>query len=113
MDNSPAWSSPHRPGRHGFPPKVARFILRRAQYRCELGLPGCEGQATEADHTLGYEDAIAAGWDPEDIDDPANGQAVCRSCHAIKTTGEQARGRARAAQRKPRNRPTPPHPGLR
>ncbi len=99
--------------RSSFPPKVRRQILQRAQGQCELSLPGCTGRATEADHKVGVADALAAGWDPADIDDPANGQALCSSCHKIKTRAEQARGLARARRRRTAARRAPErHPGL-
>lgn len=103
-----SWSGTRR----GFPPKTARRIIRRDQ-TCQLEFPGCTTKATEADHIVGWADALAAGWEPEDIDDETNGQGACSSCHRIKTQQEIARGKQRAAARKPRQRPRPKHPGLR
>ena len=100
-----------RPGRRGFPAPTARRILRRDR-TCQLAHPGCTGEATIADHIVGWADATAAGWDPADIDDESNGQGVCGSCHRGKTAAEAARGRARATARRPRQRPRPPHPGV-
>ena len=109
----PAWQT-HRPGRHGFPAKTARRIIRRDK-ECQLAYPGCTGTPTAADHIVGWADATAAGWEPEDIDDPTNGQGVCGPCHTIKTQGEARRGAQRAAARRPRNRPRSNnrHPGFR
>lgn len=61
--------------------------LKRAGWRCELRLPGCQGTATEADHIRG----LAA--------DPGHTalRAVCRSCHG-KRTAEQARAAKREQQ---------------
>ena len=58
--------------------------LRRANWRCELGLEGCQGTATEADHVLG----LAA--------DPGHTalRAVCKSCH-MKRTAQQANAASR------------------
>lgn len=97
--------------RRAFPKRTARRIIATAE-GCALDLPGCDGTPVHADHIVGHADALALGWDPAYIDDPANGQAVCASCHAIKTRAEQARGRARAANARPKARPKPKHPGL-
>jgi 5-methylcytosine-specific restriction endonuclease McrA len=63
--------------------------LKRAEHRCELGLDGCQGTATEADHVLG----LAA--DPGHT----NLRAVCRSCH-LKRTAEQANTSGRRRRRR-------------
>ena len=104
------WASSKRPGRRGFSKSVARKILKRDDYECQLRYPGCLVEATIADHVLGWADATAAGWAPEDIDDPGNGQAACSHCSSQKTRAEAARGRARRAASG--KRPTEPHPGL-
>lgn len=66
--------------------KRARLAcLKRANYRCELGLEGCQGTATEADHVLG----LAA--------DPGHTalRAVCVSCHRKRTAQQGNAGRRR------------------
>jgi 5-methylcytosine-specific restriction protein A len=92
-----SWSGRHQP----FPSATRRTILDRDQHTCQLSLAGCEGTGTIADHIVPQ----AEGGDH----DITNGQAVCRSCHDIKTKAEIQRGR----DRQPRNRRTPEtHPGL-
>jgi len=60
--------------------KRARLAcLRRARYRCELRLDGCQGAASQADHVDGLAN------DPEH----KNLRAVCASCHG-KRTAQQA-----------------------
>lgn len=100
-----SWSGTRR----SFPPKVAKAILKR-DGECQLRYPGCTGDADEADHIVSHATATRAGWDPADIDDPGNGQAVCRSCHQIKTRSEQRAGQQR--RQAGTRRPTAPHPGL-
>ncbi len=100
-------------GRQGFPTTIRRRVLARAT-GCALAYPRvCTDTPREVDHTLGVEDARALGWTPEQYHSEANAQAVCSACHAVKTAAEQARGRARAQAARPRQRPTPAHPGLR
>lgn len=114
------WDQHRRPGRRGFPKRVARRILARDRV-CQLGWHGCTETPEIADHIIGWADATAAGWDPADIDSAANGQGVCRACHTRKTAVEAQRGRERAvtagrvrAVRRPAKptRPEPPHPGI-
>jgi len=75
--------------RRSFPTAERRQILDRDQ-GCQLQLFGCSGEADEADHIIGHADASAAGWSLEQIDDPSNGQAVCRSCHQLKATHDSS-----------------------
>jgi hypothetical protein len=53
--------------------------LRRARWRCERGLPGCQGTATEANHRRG----LAADPGHTDL------EALCSHCHAV-ITSQQA-----------------------
>lgn len=76
---------------------------------CQIALPGCTRLATEVDHKVGWKEAMALNWHPEDIDARENAQAVCASCHKTKTQAEAKAGRARASVGKPTQR----HPGLR
>lgn len=99
------------PARRSFPTAVAKRILRRDP-ECMAGWDGCTGTSKEADHIVGHADAIAAGWDLEEIDAEDNGQGLCPSCHRTKTAQEQARGRDRADEQRPKNRPVEQHPGL-
>ncbi len=106
------WEQNRRPGRRAFPQPIARAILERDQ-QCMVNLTDhCTGNAEIADHVTGWADATAAGWDPDDIDHPDNGQAVCTPCHTVKTQAEAARGRARTAPRRSRQRQREQHPGL-
>lgn len=72
----------------------------------------CTQVSTIADHIVGVEDALAAGWGPADIHDPSNGQGVCEPCHRVKTAAEQQRGRQRATQQQRSRRTIEQHPGL-
>lgn len=73
----------------------------------------CTIESTIADHIVGVEDALAAGWGLPDIHDEANGQGVCKPCHQVKTAAEQQRGRQRAQQKQQRNkRRVEQHPGM-
>lgn len=64
-------------GRRGFPPRMAKRILRRDPICKE---PGCERPATDADHIVpksrGGEDTMS------------NGQGLCHSHHSQKTATE-------------------------
>lgn len=62
----------------------AKAVLERDGYTCRH----CGRPATEADHIVNR--AVA----PELALDPANGQALCTSCHQAKTKAEAAAGRA-------------------
>ena len=103
MAQTTSWSGRRRT----LPAKTRRAILHRDP-TCQIGGPGCTGTALEVDHIIGVADALAAGWAPDDIDDPSNLQGACPTCHGAKTRAEQSRGRARKARR----RPPEPHPGL-
>lgn len=104
------WAST-RPGRHGFPPKIARYIIRRDK-TCQLAYPPtCVGTPGVADHITPWAEAVALGWTPGEINHPDNGQAACAPCHAVKTQAEAQRGRARAKATRQQRR-TKPHPGL-
>ena len=100
-----SWSGQRR----SFPTTTTRRILTR-DGECQLRYPGCTSQADEADHIIPHAEATRLGWDPADIDDETNGQAVCRHCHTIKTRSEQTTGanRRRAQARRPMSK----HPGL-
>ena len=107
---SAPWAHPARRG-HRFTKKTARRIIARDR-TCQLQLPGCTTEATQADHIIGVMDALAAGWEPADVNYESNGQGVCDSCHQLKTRGEIQRGQARAAAKRSRRRPEQQHPGL-
>lgn len=100
-----SWSDTRR----SFPRKVAKAIIKR-DVVCQLQWAGCTGAAEEADHIVNDATARRLGWDQDTIDDPGNGQGVCRSCHKQKTKGEQQAGQQR--RRASGLRPKAPHPGL-
>lgn len=52
--------------------KTRAKVLARDGYRCQLGLPGCTGKATEVHHKQGRE---ATGDDPEHL------VAACQNCN--------------------------------
>lgn len=54
----------------------------------------CGKPATEADHIL----AIALGGDPHDHEN--NGQALCATCHELKTKQDRVRARERQKHRR-------------
>lgn len=62
--------------------------LQRARYRCELGLDGCQGTATEADHING----LAADPQHQHL------RAVCTSCHRKRTAEQANAGRRRRGE---------------
>lgn len=74
--------------------------MDRDKWTCQINGTGCTRKATQADHII----PDAEGGTHE----ATNGQAVCKTCHWIKTMAEQARGRARVSRyRKPMQ-----HPGM-
>ncbi|AGK87480.1 HNH endonuclease [Mycobacterium phage HINdeR] len=75
-------------------------VLRRDGYQCQLRLPGCLSEATEADHIQ-----------PGDNHSRSNLQAACGRCHAKKSSreGNDKKRRMRAARFMPQER----HPGSR
>jgi 5-methylcytosine-specific restriction endonuclease McrA len=78
--------------------RLRRQVLREAEGRCEIRLAGCVGEASEVDH-------IRRGDDHS----RSNLRAVCRRCHALKSSAE---GNARLAElRRLRRRPEGRHPG--
>jgi 5-methylcytosine-specific restriction protein A len=64
----------------------AAAVLERDGRACRLQRPGCIGYANEADHITPVSE-----HGPEF--DLANGQAVCRPCHAKKSSEEGNRAR--------------------
>ena len=85
------------------PPKweaTRRRILARDDGQCQLRYRGCTRTADAVDHTV----PVSRGGDDEDT----NLQAVCRSCHAVKTNQERIGER----RQNRRARPVEPHPGL-
>ena len=95
-DSTTSWSGDRR----GFPAAIRKQIMDRDHWSCQINGTGCKRKATQADHIKPH----AEGGD----DSAANGQAVCATCHWIKTMAEQARGRTRVSKwRKPMS-----HPGL-
>jgi 5-methylcytosine-specific restriction protein A len=82
-----SWSGTRR----SFPAATRRRILNRDRWTCQLRYAGCQGHAPIADHIV----PAAEGGS----DNATNGQAVCATCHTIKTRQEQARGRARKPSR--------------
>lgn len=62
--------------------KHARLAcLRRANWRCEIRLEGCQGAASQADHV----DQLANDPDHKRL------RAACKSCHG-KVTAQQGKG---------------------
>lgn len=74
-------------------------ILERDDYRCQLRLKGCLGEANEMDHK------VAVALDGPDDDD--NMQAVCHPCHVQKTNDDRRAKLALARYPAPGK-----HPGL-
>jgi 5-methylcytosine-specific restriction endonuclease McrA len=56
---------------------VRRAVLARDAYQCRIGLPGCQGRATQADHIVSLE----VGGAPFDM---GNLQAACKHCNVTK-----------------------------
>lgn len=96
-------------GRPPTPRHVRVRVLERDDWQCQLGYPGCTYHATEVDH---IESTAAIGVSREHVTEDGC-QAVCSSCHSIKTAAEKRAGiQTRAARRAARLRlPQRPHPG--
>lgn len=82
-------------------PAIRARILTRDGHACQWHTNGylCLAPANEVDHI----------GDPRDHSD-RNLRALCAPHHRRRSA--QQGGQAAAARRKPRNRPTEPHPGL-
>lgn len=66
--------------------------LVRDGYRCQIGLAGCKGRASQADHVVELADGgewFALG----------NLQAACRSCNVAKRNKREAARQGRASVR--------------
>lgn len=76
---------PKTPDPHYLTPEHAAWraaVLRNARFACEQC--GLKGVKLYADHIVEIRDGGSKT-------DPANGQALCASCHARKTARERAR----------------------
>jgi 5-methylcytosine-specific restriction protein A len=62
---------------------LARKVLERDGYVCQIRLPGCTGRATAADHVVEWRDGGAKY-------DMANLQAACAACNTAKRNRRQA-----------------------
>jgi len=69
---------------------LARWILERDRYRCQVGGPRCSGVATEVDHVIGRADGGP-------VFDPANLRATCRACNGWRAA-ERTNAMRRAAR---------------
>ena len=77
--------------------KIARQVLERDSFRCQLRYDVCVGRASQVDHIVQPE---AGG-----TSDPSNLRAVCRPCHARRTGRQGALAKQRrAAQRNHRGK---------
>jgi 5-methylcytosine-specific restriction protein A len=87
------------------PPQQRARVLERDGHICQLQFAGCTIVASVVDHAVPL--ASGGGADPDNL------QAVCESCHVIKTAAEKLTGiRASAARRRARRHlPVKPHPG--
>lgn len=71
--------------------RIRRLVLERDGYRCQIGLPGCTGEATVVDH-------IQAAAD-QGSNRPSNLRASCESCN-IARRPKQVRALSASAQSK-------------
>jgi 5-methylcytosine-specific restriction endonuclease McrA len=55
--------------------KIAKGVLARASYECQIRAPGCTGRADVCDHII--------PWDQGGTNDPSNLRGACRSCNAF------------------------------
>ncbi|HWO71207.1 MAG TPA: HNH endonuclease signature motif containing protein [Actinomycetota bacterium] len=67
--------------------KLREFVLERDGWRCQIRLPGCEGEAREVDHIRPLELGGPA-WDPGNL------RAACSYCN--RSRGASLLGRLRA-----------------
>lgn len=67
------------------------IALEMCGYVCQLQLPGCTGQADQADHITPVSVARELGWTDEEIDALDNLQGACASCNNKKSNKEQTR----------------------
>lgn len=67
-------------------------VLTRDCGLCQIKGKGCTIVAREVDHVVGKEQARAQGWTEDQIEDDANLQSACVTCHAAKTHMERGRG---------------------
>ena len=76
---------------------------------CQLGYPGCTYYATEIDDII---PVSVLGVGREELDDD-NRQAVCSSCHHVKTERHRLAAWRASQQRRYQRRhlPVKPHPG--
>ena len=72
--------------------RVRADVLERDGYQCQLGYPGCLGEASEVDHIISIAATGTARRDALDADWCA---AVCSACHRRKTAQEAKAGRNR------------------
>lgn len=90
---------------HAFPPAIRAQILQRDPIcrcqTCKWHSSPCTKNSVEADHII----EVADGG----TNDPSNGQGMCKSCHAQKTSKHANATRWRNTARRPAER----HPGLR
>jgi 5-methylcytosine-specific restriction protein A len=64
-------------------------VLSRDCGLCKIKGPGCTIVAREVDHKVNKERARAMGWTDDQIEDDANLQSACPTCHAAKTQKER------------------------
>ena len=93
-----AWTNPSR----GAPKRLRAQVMRRDNRTCQR----CGNPATDVDHKRNR-----AEGGTDDLD---NLEAICPSCHDMKTAAERVRGQRRSAAWRARRRKLPEqrHPGL-
>lgn len=76
--------------RPGISRETRTLVLTRADGRCESPFP-CTDPPRSIDHFTPVSIARALGWTREQINDPANLQALCDECHTLKDADTRLR----------------------
>lgn len=98
-------------GRRGVPQHIRLRVLERDGWRCQLGYDGCTYRADEVDHIV---PVAQLGVSRAEATDETLLQAVCTSCHKIKTEAQRLAAVNASAQHRHARRHLPvprKHPG--
>lgn len=72
--------------------RIRKLVLARDCGLCQVcRKAGRIGIATQVDHIISKAKARRAGWTDEQMDHMENLQAICKTCHDIKTLVEEGK----------------------